>query len=192
MKSDENSNTGTTLNRNYYCSSPVGPKLLVLSKNSAFDIHRKRTRDELSYEETSSFKRPKFTEDENSSMASLPPIVKKDTLNEEFECKTSDWSQNKKDAKLQTKTQAFQAYSELNMKTRSEFFSQKLRDLGNQCIRGRKRSSILSKADSIKYLITEIVIPEWEQYLMEKRDKENNNRHIPVRSDAVWKKIMRD
>lgn len=61
-----------------------------------------------------------------------------------------------------------------------------------KCIRGRKRANITTKVKNLQQLISDIVIPEWEEYLAEKRDKENSSRSKLVRSDAVWKKVMRD
>lgn len=65
-------------------------------------------------------------------------------------------------------------------------------DVGNQCVRGRKRTNIVTKTSSLTKLIEDIVVPEWQNYLIEKKDKENNNKGFGLRSDAVWKKLFRD
>lgn len=44
----------------------------------------------------------------------------------------------------------------------------------------------------MEQLLSDIVIPEWQQYLVDKKDKENSSKGKVIRSDAVWKKIMRD
>lgn len=67
-----------------------------------------------------------------------------------------------------TKTLQFTSYSELEMQTRPEFYSKTLENIGNQCIRGRKRTNVVSKAPTLQKLIQDIVIPEWEAYLTEK------------------------
>ena len=50
----------------------------------------------------------------------------------------------------------------------------------------------MKKATSLKQLLGEIVIPEWQTYLLDKQEKENAKKICPIRSDAVWKKVMRD
>jgi len=93
---------------------------------------------------------------------------------------------------LRTRTLKFSLYSELEMKTRPDFYAKTLENVGNQCVRGRKRTNVVSKAPTLLKLIEDIVIPEWEAYLMEKKDKENSSKNFGLRSDAVWKKLFRD
>ena len=64
--------------------------------------------------------------------------------------------------------------------------------LRNKSNRGRKRTNIVKKARNLRDLIDNTVVPEWQEYLNEKRDKEDSVNNNMIRSDAVWKKIMRD
>lgn len=193
-------NTGMTLIYDFQARSPLGPKSLVPSKNSAFCIHRKRTRDELSFEEVRTYKLQKIrnewwddnTISSNSSITSLPPKDKIEVKSIDGGSISSSTPIKKRDEKLVTKTRVFEPYLDLSMKTRQDFYENKLKEVGSQWVRGRKRVTILNKANSIKDLINDIILPEWTDYLTEKRDKENNHKNIGVRSDAVWKKIMRD
>lgn len=99
----------------------------------------------------------------------------------------------KRDEKLQTKVSEFRPYRELSLNERDDFYAQPLRDMNQKkCLRGRKRTNIVHKAGNLRQLIGDIVVPEWQDYLVDKRDKEDSARNAMVRSDAVWKKLMRD
>jgi hypothetical protein len=50
----------------------------------------------------------------------------------------------------------------------------------------------VTKSSSLSKLLEDIVVPEWQNYLIEKKDKENNSKSFGLRSDAVWKKLFRD
>lgn len=192
--------TGTAQNSPNPSFIPMGPKRLKVSQNSAFGIHRKRTRDEESDMCMSPTKLRKVTESNNSdytissasSVSSFTQMKGEKSLTS-TKGEVSKWaSPKKRDLKLRTKTKGFEPYSYLAMETRPEHYSRWLQDISNQCVRGRKRTNILKKATTIKELISELVFPEWQEYLVDKRNKENSSKYTGVRSDAVWKKIMRD
>ncbi|CAI2374145.1 unnamed protein product [Moneuplotes crassus] len=194
--------TGMTLNTIALDCAIKGPKTLLPSKNSAFCAKRKRMREEVSAVELSSFKKFKLTEDPTTNWG-VAAVIKSasssgsTTHKEQTELPKSENLQAEeakigKEVILKTRTLQFAPYGDLEIKTRQEFYSQTLRTVGNQCVRGRKRTSVTSKASSIVQLIEEIIIPEWQSYLIEKRDKENVSKHFCLRSDAVWKKLFRD
>lgn len=99
----------------------------------------------------------------------------------------------KRDEKMRIKTDEFTSFHNLNMDTRHDFYELPLRDISQkQSVRGRKRTNVVKRAKNLKELMTNIVVPEWEEYLVDKRDKENTSKKKVIRSDAVWKKLMRD
>lgn len=199
MKSERVYNTGMTFNTTWMCYSPTGPNQLIPSKNTAFCIHRKRTRDEFPSEELVKCKRPMYSEypddytiSSASSITSLPPKALKFPESSVEAQPEQEEGQKESEGKLYTKVVEFRPYNELTMETRPEYYAQNLKDVGNQSSRGRKRANVVKKATSLQHLISDIVVPEWEEYLIDKRDKENSYKNVGIRSDAVWKKIMRD
>lgn len=87
----------------------------------------------------------------------------------------------------------FRPYEELIMKNNQDFYKQTLTDVNkNKIMRGRKRSNVMKRTKNLHQLIYDVVIPRWGDYLHEKKEKEDTAKHFVIRSDAVWKKIMRD
>lgn len=199
---DKEFDTGMTLNKYPFLTKARGPKNLSISKNSAFCILRKRTRDELPYEDNSEFKLVKLweyptTNWENSiisksSNASSSMIQKEIPQPSKIETPALLAQNNDSKGELKMKVLKFTPYQALDMKTRHDFYTQTLKNIGNQWIRGRKRINISSKASSFSNLLEEIVIPEWKSYLNDKKEKENASKNFGLRSDAVWKKLFRD
>jgi len=202
MIRSENTNTGFDFNTMSTFVKFHNWFELIPSVNSAFSVCRKRVR-EVDTVMGRPNKYKKMSEDFNkcsdentiwsiSSVTSSPPKVFKIAETQEWSLFHQSTPNRKREDKLRTKTQEFLPYHQLDMKTRPIFYNESLQDIGIQWIRGRKRSNIVKKATSFQQLISDIVIPEWESYLIEKRDKENTKKLSGIRSDAVWKKIMRD
>lgn len=194
-------NTGMAFNKISPFGKVDGPNLLVQSKNSAFCIWRKRTRDEFPEEQVIDQKRhkiyefPTFGENYITSKSSVTSFTSKYTEDTEIMVKShkTPLEESKTDSdKCLTKIEAFAPFQNLSMKTRSDFYNSLMTDVGNQWVRGRKRTNIVTKTSSLTQLIEDIVVPEWKDYLIEKKDKENNNKGFGLRSDAVWKKLFRD
>lgn len=57
--------------------------------------------------------------------------------------------------------------------------------------KGRKKI-VLYPADNIYEMITNHVVPKWQQYLSFKSAKADNSKIIQPRGDTIWKKILRD
>ena len=194
-------NTGMALNKNILFGKVEGPKLLVPSKNSAFCIWRKRTRDGFDEEQVVYQKRHKLYEFPTSknrhitSKSSATSFTSKFTEESEILIETQkiQVEDNKSENdKWLTMIDTFAPYTNLSMKTRPDFYNNLMKNVGNQWVRGRKRTNIVTKTSSLSKLLEDIVVPEWQNYLLEKKDKENNNKSFGLRSDAVWKKLFRD
>ena len=200
-------NTSLIINNQALVSKPKNIQKLSVSSNSAFTVVNKPKRGGFRDLVRQSLKRIRTSdevncccnENTNSSASSVErecPIEQdelKDTKPVIEEEKITA-SEKKRDAKMRTKFgEEFNSYSNLDMSMRKEFYDQCLKDMNQkQNVRGRKRTNVVRKAKNLKELMTNLVIPEWEEYLIEKRDKENASKKKLVRSDAVWKKIMRD
>ena len=197
-------NTALALYPNYAACSPKKIFKLKPSMNSAFEVCRKRKRSGFRDLVRQSLKKAKFEENSDSycdintsfSVSSLTSFASFESWNKEESPKVIEEEQaqlKKRDEKEKSKTGDFHTYNRLNIKERSKFYQQNLKDMNQKkCIRGRKRTNVVKKAKNLSELIEILVIPEWEEYLVEKRNKENMARNKQVRSDAVWKKIMRD
>lgn len=125
------------------------------------------------------------------SIKSDPPTnyLKHESVSNEDTAK-SEW---KRHDKLKNKMYEFRPYDELVMKDNQDFYKQALTDINkNKIMRGRKRANVMKKTKNLHQLIYDVVIPRWGDYLHEKKEKEDSAKHFIIRSDAVWKKIMRD
>lgn len=203
-----------------YPFSPKGPSELNISEKSAFWIHRKRTRDEFKDEGQTYQKRAKHCEieeskditsssftsrdDENvkshfsgiNSVSSSHLKIPNDSINSKVKV-TAHSTEKLVDEEgiclMELKNNVFTPYSALDMQTRSEFYDLKMHSVTkNNSGRGRKRASEAFNAKNMNELIHKFVVPEWEAYLVDKKSKEDFSKNITIRSDAVWKKILRD
>ena len=121
---------------------PKLPGSLIVSKFSAFTVHRKRMYDEFKEMDENPDKPIELWEDANktrdeismSSSLSMKSFFNSDPVNHE-ESKIENSPKvgfKKRDEKLKTKTSEFRSYQELKMNEREEYYARELMDMNQK------------------------------------------------------------